>query len=117
MTDTPAAAAPPTGRAGELRPFHVLAKPTGAICNLDCEYCFFLSKEALYPGDRFRMGDDLLETYIRQVIESQRTPEVAISWQGGEPTLMGVDFFRRAVELAERHRRPGQVLSHTIQTN
>ncbi len=97
--------------------FHVLAKPTGAICNLDCEYCFFLSKEALYPGDRFRMADDLLETYIRQLLESQRVPEVTIAWQGGEPTLMGVDFFRRAVDLAERHRRPGQVVRHTIQTN
>jgi uncharacterized protein len=95
----------------------VLAKPSGPICNLDCEYCFFLSKEALYPGDRFRMADDLLETYIRQVIESQATPEVTIAWQGGEPTLMGVDFFRRAVELAERHKAAGQVVSHTIQTN
>jgi uncharacterized protein len=97
--------------------FHVLAKPTGAICNLDCEYCFFLSKEALYPGDRFRMSDDLLDTYIRQVIESQSAPEVTIAWQGGEPTLMGVGFFRRAIELAELHKRPGQVLQHTIQTN
>ena len=78
--------------------FHVLAKPTGPICNLDCEYCFFLSKEALYPGDRFRMTDDVLDTYIRQLIESQTAPEVTIAWQGGEPTLMGVDFFRRAVD-------------------
>jgi len=51
--------------------FHLLAKPTGAICNLDCEYCFFLSKEMLYPGSRFRMADDLLETYIRQLVEAQ----------------------------------------------
>ena len=97
--------------------FHVLAKPTGPICNLDCEYCFFLSKEALYPGDRFRMSDDLLEVYVRQLLESQLAPEVTIAWQGGEPTLMGVDFFRRAVELAEELRRPGQQLHHTIQTN
>ncbi len=98
--------------------FHVLAKPTGPICNLDCEYCFFLSKESLYPGDRFRMADDLLETYLRQLLESQSSvPEVTIAWQGGEPTLMGVDFFRRAVGLAERHRRPGQRLHHTMQTN
>jgi uncharacterized protein len=97
--------------------FHVLAKPTGPICNLDCEYCFFLSKEALYPGDRFRMADDLLEAYIRQVIESQTASEVAIAWQGGEPTLMGVDFFRRALALAEQIRKPGQTLQHTIQTN
>lgn len=97
--------------------FHVLAKPSGPICNLDCEYCFFLSKEALYPGDRFRMSEDLLETYIRQVIEAQAAPEVTIAWQGGEPTLMGLGFFERAVELAERYRRPGQSLQHTIQTN
>ena len=97
--------------------FHVLSKPTGPICNLDCQYCFFLSKEALYPGDRFRMTDDVLGAYIRQVIEAQAAPEVTIAWQGGEPTLMGVDFFRRALALADEYRRPGQRLQHTIQTN
>jgi uncharacterized protein len=73
----------------------------------------------LYPGSRFRMGDDLLEQYIRQTIESQTAPnaEVAIAWQGGEPTLMGLDFFRRSVELAEKYRKPGQTILHTIQTN
>ena len=100
----------------DARPFHVLAKPTGPICNLDCEYCFFLSKEALYPGDEFRMTAEVQERYIRQVL-AQRSPEVAISWQGGEPTLMGLDFFRRAVELAERYRRPDQRVLHTLQTN
>lgn len=104
---------PPTAPAS----FHVLAKPTGPICNLDCQYCFFLSKEALYPGDRFRMSDDVLAAYIGQVIEAQAAPEVTIAWQGGEPTLMGVDFFRRALVLANEHRRPGQRLQHTIQTN
>src|SRR5512135_1963456 len=97
--------------------FHVLAKPSGPICNLDCEYCFFLSKEALYPGDRFRMADEVLEAYIRQLLEAHQTPEVTIAWQGGEPTLMGVDFFRRALALTETHRRPGQTVHHTIQTN
>ncbi len=98
--------------------FHVLAKPAGPICNLDCEYCFFLSKKALYPGDRFRMADELLDAYVRQLFESQPTvPEVTVAWQGGEPTLMGVDFFRRAVELADQYRRPGQRAQHTIQTN
>ncbi len=97
--------------------FHVLAKPTGPICNLDCEYCFFLSKESLYPGDRFRMSEELLDNYLRQVIEAQTSTEVTIAWQGGEPTLMGSAFFRRAVELAETYRRPGQTLHHTIQTN
>jgi uncharacterized protein len=98
--------------------FHLLAKPTGAVCNLDCSYCFFLSKEMLYPGSRFRMADELLETYLRQLIEAHaRVPEVQIAWQGGEPTLMGLDFFRRSVELAQRYLRPGQRAAYTIQTN
>jgi uncharacterized protein len=96
---------------------HVLAKPTGAICNLDCKYCFFLSKEMLYPGDRFRMSDELLETYIRQLLEMQPLGEVNVAWQGGEPTLMGIEFFRRAVEHVERHRKAEQNIQHTIQTN
>jgi uncharacterized protein len=95
----------------------VLAKPTGAICNLDCSYCFFLSKEELYPGSRFRMGDDLLTEYLRQLLESHRTPEVTVAWQGGEPTMMGLDFFRRAVDLVARLTRPGQRVEHTMQTN
>lgn len=103
--------------ASTLRHFHVLAKPTGAVCNLDCKYCFFLSKEMLYPGDRFRMADDLLAVYIRQLLESQPGPEVTVAWQGGEPTLMGLDFFRRAIEHVRLHARPGVTVQHTIQTN
>jgi uncharacterized protein len=99
------------------RAFHVLAKPTGAICNLDCSYCFFLSKEALYPGDRFRMSDDVLDAYVSQLLAAHGPGEVTIAWQGGEPTLMGVDFFRRSLEAVERHRKPGQTFLHTIQTN
>jgi uncharacterized protein len=97
--------------------FHLLAKPTGATCNLDCSYCFFLSKEMLYPGSRFRMADELLETYIRQLIEAHRIPHVTIAWQGGEPTMMGVDFFRRSVAYVEKYRRPGMTVEYTIQTN
>ncbi len=97
--------------------FHVLVKPTGATCNLDCAYCFFLSKEMLYPGSRFRMADELLETYIRQLIESHRTREVSLAFQGGEPTLMGVPFFQRAVAYAEKYRRPGMTIEYSIQTN
>jgi len=98
--------------------FHLLAKPTGAVCNLDCSYCFFLSKEMLYPGSRFRMADELLETYLSQLIEAHSgVPEVTIAWQGGEPTLMGVEFFRRSVELADGFLRPGQRAAYTIQTN
>ena len=87
--------------------FHVMAKPTGAICNLDCKYCFFLSKEALYPGSPFRMRDDVLEAYIKQIIESQRAPQITVAWQGGEPTLMGLEFFQRAMALVEKYAPPG----------
>jgi uncharacterized protein len=99
------------------RPFHLLAKPTGAVCNLDCAYCFFLSKAQLYPGSDFRLDDALLERYVRQLLEAHPGPEVAVAWQGGEPTLMGLDFFRRSVELVERYRLPGQDIQYTIQTN
>jgi uncharacterized protein len=97
--------------------FHLLAKPTGAICNLDCKYCFFLSKETLYPGSRFHMADETLELYIKQLIESQQVPDVNIAWQGGEPTLMGLDFFRRSVAYVEKHKKPGQQVLHSMQTN
>jgi uncharacterized protein len=100
------------------RAFHLLAKPTGAVCNLDCQYCFFLSKEMLYLGSRFRMTDDLLELYVVQLLEAHTgEDEVAVAWQGGEPTLMGLDFYARSVELVEKHRRPGQRVLHTMQTN
>lgn len=97
--------------------FHVMAKPTGAICNLDCAYCFYLSKESLYPGDRFRMSRELMETYVRQLMESQATPEVTVAWQGGEPTLMGLSFFKEVVQATKTHSQPGQRVTHTIQTN
>jgi uncharacterized protein len=113
MISTGPALPPPLQR----RYFHALVKPTGAICNLDCKYCFFLSKEMLYPGHRFRMADDMLGTYIQQLLQSQPGPEVSLAWQGGEPTLMGLDFFRRALEHVARHRRPGMRIEHTIQTN
>ena len=97
--------------------FHLLAKPSGSTCNIDCSYCFFLSKEALYPDQRQHMSDGTLETYIRQLLESHQAPKVQVAWQGGEPTLMQLAFFQRAVELVERHRRPGQIIEHSIQTN
>ena len=98
--------------------FHVMAKPTGAVCNLDCDYCFFLSKEMLYPGSRFRMAAGLQETYIWQLLEAHaRAPEVVAAWQGGEPTIMGLDFFRRAVELERQYARSGQRVLNTIRTN
>jgi uncharacterized protein len=94
-----------------------MAKPAGARCNLNCAYCFFLKKTALYPGSDFRMSDEVMEAYIRQTIEAHHTPEVVLAWQGGEPTLMGLDFFRRAVEVIKRYQKPGTTIEHTIQTN
>jgi hypothetical protein len=67
---------------------HVLAKPTGSTCNLNCAYCFYMKKEALYPGSRFRMSDEVLEAYLSQLIADHRTDTVTVAWQGGEPTLM-----------------------------
>jgi uncharacterized protein len=99
------------------RRFHVMAKPTGAVCNLACTYCFFLDKELLYPGSPFRMSDEMLDTYIRQLIEGHKTPQVTVAWQGGEPTLMGLDFFRKAIELQEQYRKPGMTFENTMQTN
>ena len=96
---------------------HILAKPTGAICNLACTYCFFLDKELLYEGDRFRMSEKRLEAHIRQLIAAHRTPQVTVAWQGGEPTLMGVDFYRRAVDLQNKYRKPGMSFLNTMQTN
>jgi uncharacterized protein len=97
--------------------FHLLAKPRGSTCNIDCTYCFFLSKDALYPNEKHRMSADTLEAYIRQLLESHRAPQVTVAWQGGEPTLMKLEFFRHSVELVEKYRRPEQVVQHTFQTN
>jgi uncharacterized protein len=98
-------------------PFHVMVKPSGARCNLDCAYCYFLSKEKMYPQSRFRMDDTILENFIRQYIESQDTPEVTFSWQGGEPTLMGLEFFKRAVHLQQKYAKPRTRIINTVQTN
>ena len=114
----PQASGPVLTMPGAPPAFHLMAKPTGATCNLDCEYCFFLSKEMLYPGSRFRMAQDLQETYIRQLLEAHaRAPEVVVAWQGGEPTMMGLDFFRRSIELQRTYARPGQRILNTMQTN
>ena len=94
-----------------------MAKPTGARCNLDCAYCFFLKKEGLYPESNFRMTDTVMGEYLRQTIEGHHVPHVTIAWQGGEPTLMGLEFFRRAVEVQKKYARPKTRIENTFQTN
>ncbi len=98
-------------------PISVLAKPAGAACNLDCTYCFYLSKELLYDHDSQVMSETGLHTYLENLFASQPDGPVEVAWQGGEPTLRGLPFFRRAVELAETLRRPGQEVRHALQTN
>ena len=97
--------------------FHIMAKPSGSACNLSCDYCFFLKKEKLYPGSNFRMSDDVHETYIKQLFEGHQVPQVTVAWQGGEPTLMGLDFFRRSIELQKKYAKPGTRIESTFQTN
>lgn len=99
---------------------HVMAKPIGAACNIDCTYCYYLSKQDLleYKEDCSpRMDDETLEFYIRDYIAAQNTPEIIFSWQGGEPTMLGIDYFQRIVELQKKYQPDGIVISNDLQTN
>lgn len=96
---------------------HVVAKPIGPACNLNCEYCFYLEKQALFgPGGQYRMADDVLAAFIADYIGSQPTPVVEFVWQGGEPTLLGIDFFRRVVEL-QKPFAGSKTITNALQTN
>jgi uncharacterized protein len=98
-------------------PFHLLTKPIGSRCNLDCSYCFYLEKEKLYTdAGGMRMKPEVLETYIRDYIASQPCDVVSFAWQGGEPTLLGVGFFRTVVALQAKHAR-GKTIENAFQTN
>jgi len=100
------------------RGFQVFVKPIGSACNLACRYCYYLEKGSLYPGGgSFRMPDDVLEEYISQHIDASPDPVIQFSWHGGEPTLLGLDYFRRIMELQRRHRPPGRRIANGIQTN
>ncbi len=100
-----------------LTAFHVMTKPIGPLCNLDCKYCFYLEKEKLFPSnENFRMSDEVLESYVRQYIAAQNVPEIHFAWQGGEPTLLGVGFFRKVVEFQKKYAG-GKTINNAIQTN
>jgi serine-type anaerobic sulfatase-maturating enzyme len=97
--------------------FHIMTKPIGPICNLDCKYCFYLEKENLYPNTRhWGMAPEVLERYIEQYIAAQPADEVHFAWQGGEPTLLGVDFFRNVVALEQKYA-DGKSIHNALQTN
>ena len=102
-------------------PFHIMTKPIGPICNLDCSYCYYLEKEKLFPSHRkaadFRISDATLESFVRQYIQSQPNDVISFAWQGGEPTLMGIEFFRRVVELQKRFCPPEKRVENVLQTN
>lgn len=98
--------------------YHIMAKPTGSICNIECDYCFYLEKHKLYPERKqdWRMDDVTLENYIKQTIEAQNNNYVQFTWQGGEPMMMGLPFFEKAVQLSKQYSN-GKQIEHTFQTN
>ena len=103
---------------GATRTYHAMIKPVGAICNIDCTYCFYLHKQQLLGSDsKFQMSEDILETHIRQYIEGQDAEQVVFSWQGGEPTLLGLEFFEKVVELEKKYKKPHQRIENDLQTN
>lgn len=98
-------------------PFHLMVKPSGSKCNLDCKYCFYLEKEGLYPPGGHRMSDEVLESYIISQFQAQPAgSEVLFAWQGGEPTLMGLDFYEKAAVLQRKHGA-GRTIANAFQTN
>jgi len=105
-------------RGKAVKRMHVMVKPTGSLCNLDCTYCYYLSKqELLGRPEQWRMSDEVLESFIRQYFECQNSKEVVFSWQGGEPTLLGIDFFRKVVELEKKYCPPHVRCENDLQTN
>lgn len=107
-----------TARTPWRQPFHVMAKPMGARCNLECSYCFYLEKtESVYAGQAVpRMSDEMLERFVRDYLASQPGEEVTFAWQGGEPTLAGLGFFKKAVDLQRRYAA-GRRVTNALQTN
>ena len=97
--------------------FHIMVKPRGPVCNLECKYCYYLSKQDLYPDSNFLLSEKVLKEFTRQYIEAQQVSEVTFSWQGGEPTLIGLNFFKKAIEYQKRYSKPGMRIINTFQTN
>ncbi|MCK5329975.1 MAG: anaerobic sulfatase maturase, partial [Candidatus Marinimicrobia bacterium] len=100
------------------RPYQVMAKPAGAICNLNCRYCFYLEKEHLYQTDPVKifMSADVLESFIRQKLETSANPTESFTWQGGEPTLLDVDYYRKILAIQQKYAN-GKKVKNAFQTN
>jgi len=98
-----------------------MSKPIGPRCNIDCTYCYYLEKEKLYPAEKkFRMAPDVLESYVRQLIEGNveaGMKEVPFAWQGGEPTMLGINYFRKIVALQKKYAPEGVTITNALQTN
>ena len=97
--------------------FHIMAKPIGPVCNLNCEYCFYLEKKALFAGnENYRMSDKVLKAFVQKYIRYNDIPEIPFAWQGGEPMLMGLDFFKKAMRLQKQYSQ-GKMITNALQTN
>ncbi len=102
---------------GQPNAFNVMIKPTGSVCNLNCTYCYYLEKKKLFPGKNdFKLDEDLLELFIKQYIEAQEIPVVNFIWQGGEPTLLGLDYFKKVADIQRKYSK-GKQISNSFQTN
>lgn len=97
--------------------FNALTKPVGSVCNLACKYCYYIDKERFYGKHQPRMSDEMLENYIKEYIQTNEIPEITFCWHGGEPTLAGIDFFRKAVAFERKYNTNNKKIINSIQTN
>ena len=96
--------------------FNIMLKPAGSLCNLDCQYCYYLDKSEIYGGHEPRMSEAMLETVVREYIQANDVPEVTFNWHGGEPLVLGLDFYKKALEFEHRYA-DGKIIHNTLQTN
>nr|MCR5003083.1 radical SAM protein [Bacteroidales bacterium] len=96
--------------------FNIMLKPAGSLCNLDCHYCYYLDKAGIYGGHEPRMSLDMLETVVKEYIAANEVPEVTFNWHGGEPLVLGLDFYRKAMEFQQKYA-DGKIIHNTLQTN
>lgn len=103
-------------RLGGPAAFNIMLKPAGSLCNLDCNYCYYLDKADIYGGREPRMTEEMLEEVVREYIAANDVPEVTFNWHGGEPLVLGIDFYKKAIEFEQKYAG-GKIIHNTIQTN